>query len=272
MLRDRLITAFVLIPIVLGTTLLGGWWLFAFLGIGLILCGYEYFTMLPAGGFRAERALGLALITGLLLNALLRQNFERELLLGVIVIPPLLELRRRDHHDFLTSWALTALGVVYIGGLGAYLFWLRDLPGNLTLLGFSIDRGAVLLIITLLATWATDTAAYFAGTSLGRRPFFKEISPKKTWEGAIGGVAGAAVTFGVLGSLTGISPLLAFPGGIVLGIAGAFGDLVESLVKRQVGVKDSGSLLLGHGGVWDRLDSMLFTVMFAYYFFIAVVH
>ncbi len=270
MLRDRLITAFVLIPIVLGTTLLGDWWLFAFLGIGLILCGYEYFTLLPAGGYRADRLLGLALIAGLLLNALLRQNLERELLLGVILIPPLLELRRRDHTGFLTSWALTSLGVVYIGGLGPYLFWLRDLPGQFTLLGVTVDRGAVLLMITLLATWATDSAAYVAGTSWGRHPFFKEISPKKTWEGAIGGVAGAAVSFGVLSSLTGIDPALAFAGGIVFGIARPHGDLVESLVKRQVGVKDSGSLLLGHGGVWDRLDSMLFTVVFAYYFFITV--
>ncbi len=267
MLRERLLTAFVLIPIVLGTAILGGWWLFAVLGVGLILCGYEYFTMLPAGGYRADRVLGLLLIAALLVNALLGLGRERELLLAVIVLPPLIELWRRDHQGFLASWALTTLGVVYIGLLGSYLFTLRGLPGDLRPFGLTENRGATALVITLLATWMTDTAAYFAGTTFGRHRFFPEISPKKTWEGAIGGAAGATIVFGVLASLSGISPLLAFAGGFVVGLAGTLGDLTESLVKRQVGVKDSGSLLLGHGGVWDRLDSMLFTVMVAYYFF-----
>ncbi len=269
-LRYRLLTAFVLMPIVLGAAILGDWWLFVVLGVGLILCGYEYFTMLPAGGYTADRAIGLALITALLLDALLNLGAARIILLAVVILPPLWELRRRTHQGFLVSWALTALGVLYIGGVGAHVFLLRALPGTVTLLGIGIARGAVLLIITLLATWATDTTAYFVGTTWGRHPFFPEISPKKTWEGAIGGIVGAAIAFGVLTSLVGVNPVWASVGGIGVGIAGTWGDLVESLIKRQVGVKDSGSLLLGHGGVLDRLDSMLFTMLFAYYFFVAV--
>jgi phosphatidate cytidylyltransferase len=130
--------------------------------------------------------------------------------------------------------------------------------------------GAILLAVSIMATWATDTAAYFAGVGMGRHPFFPAISPKKTWEGAIGGVAGAALVFGALMSIYGIQPLVALLGGVGLGIAGTLGDLVESLIKRQSGVKDSGSLIVGHGGVLDRLDSMLFTVTFAYYFFALV--
>ncbi len=270
MLRERLLTAFVLIPIVLGTAILGGWWLFAVLGVGLILCGYEYFTMLPAGGYRAHRVLGLLLIAALLIDALLGLGRAREILLAVIVLPPLVELARRDHQGFLASWAPTTLGVVYIGMFGSYLFMLRGLPGQLTPFGLAENRGATALVITLLGTWMTDTAAYFAGTTFGRHRFFPENSPKKTWEGAIGGVAGATITFGVLSAVSGINPLLAFAGGFAVGLAGTLGDLTESLVKRQVGVKDSGALLLGHGGVFDRLDSTIFTVAFAYYFFSTV--
>ncbi len=256
MLRNRLLTSIVLIPVVLGSVYLGGWWLFAIMGTGIILCGYEYFTLLKVADYQPERTLGIVLVIALLLDALLGWNAERVILIVLIVLPALWELRRREHGRFIESWALTALGVLYIGVLGAHLFVLRGLD----------DRGA-LLGITLMATWATDTAAFFAGTGLGRHPFYPEISPKKTWEGFIGGVLGAALAFGVLTSIFGINPLLAFLGGIGIGLAGTLGDLVESLLKRHVGVKDSGSLLAGHGGVLDRLDSMLFTVTFAYYFF-----
>ncbi len=259
MLRYRLLTAFVLGPIVLGAAILGGWWLFAVLGVGLLLCGYEYFALLAPAGYRANRWLGLVLIAGVLGDALLQLNAGRLLLVALVVGPPLLELRRQQHDGFLTGWALTALGVVYLGGIGSYVFLLRALP-----------NGAWWLIVTLLATWATDTAAYFVGKSWGRHAFFHEVSPKKTWEGAIGGILGAALVFGVLGTYLGLFPLLALLGGLGVGVAGTFGDLVESFVKRQVGAKDSGSLLLGHGGVWDRLDSMIFAMLFAYYFIVAV--
>jgi phosphatidate cytidylyltransferase len=239
----------------MGSVILGGWWLFVIMGGAMILCGYEYFTMLKIGGYQPERALGMVLITALLIDARLGLGAASVILVAAVVLPPLWELRRHEHQGFLQNWALTALGVLYIGVLGAYLFLLRARPDGTPLLG-----------ITLLATWAGDTAAYSVGTSLGRHPFFKEISPKKTWEGAVGGVAAATLGFGVLMSIYGLDPLLAFAGGIGLGIAATVGDLVESLIKRQVGIKDSGSLVVGHGGVFDRLDSTFFTVMFAYYF------
>lgn len=259
MLRNRLLTSIVLIPLVVGAVLAGGWWLFVVMGTAIILCGYEYFLMVRAGRHQPQMWLGIALIVALLLDALLRQNLAWFIIIGAVVAPGAAELRRRDHDGFLTNWALTALGVLYIGALGAHLFLLRGLAG-----------GAPLLGIALLATWATDTFAYIAGHAWGRRPFFQEISPKKTWEGAIGGITAALLVFGILASIYGVHPALAFVGGFGLGIAGTVGDLVESLIKRQVGVKDSGSLLAGHGGVLDRLDSMLFAVTFAYYFFVLV--
>jgi len=257
-------------PLVLVAVILGDWWLFAVLGVGLILCGYEYFEMLAAGGYPSYRALGLVCIAALLIDAWHRFDAGQFVLLAAVIVPPLWEFRRRIHQGFLVSWAATVLGVLYIGGVGSHLFLLRTLPGELNWLSFTLPRGAVLVIITLFATWINDTAAYFVGTTWGRHPFFPEISPKKTWEGAIGGVVGAAIVFGVLTGWLGVHPIVAVAGGVGVGIAGTFGDLLESLLKRQVGIKDSGSLLLGHGGVLDRLDSMLFTMLFAYYFFVAV--
>ncbi|MGB8645794.1 MAG: phosphatidate cytidylyltransferase [Anaerolineae bacterium] len=255
MLRTRILTALILIPLVVGTTLLGGWWLFLLMGGGFILCGHEYFTMVRAGGYRPERALGVVLVALLLLDAMLGWRQAPLILVAAVVLPPAWEFRRTDHEGFLASWALTVLGVLYIGVLGSYLFTLRALPDGAALLGF-----------TLMATWSSDGAAFGVGIAMGRRPFFHHISPKKTWEGAIGGVVGAAIAFGVLMSIYGFNPLLSFIGGIGVGIAATVGDLTESLIKRQVAVKDSGSLLAGHGGVLDRLDSTFFAVVFAFYF------
>ncbi len=256
----RLLSSIVLIPIVIGAVILGGGWLFVVMGLGFLLCGYEYFTILRVGGYQPERTLGLILIAALMLDVLLDLNATRPILIASVALPLVWELRRRAHQNFLQNWALTTIGVLYIGGFGAHLFLLRGLRDGATLLG-----------ITLLATWATDIFAYVAGGAFGRRPFFAEISPKKTWEGALGGLAAGTVAFGGLASVYGIEPWLALAGGVGLVVAATLGDLLESLVKRQVGVKDSGSLCLGHGGVWDRLDSLLFTVTFAYYFFAYII-
>ncbi len=270
MLRERLLVSFVLIPIVLAAVYLGGWALLVVWGIAFLLCGYEFFAILRAGGYRSNLLLGLVLIAILLAAAQSQIDALPYVLIVLVILPPFLELFRKDHAAFLTSWALTSLGVLYVGGLGAYLFRLWDLNSAAARLVIPLTRGAAWLLITLLATWATDTAAYIVGKSMGRRPFFHEISPKKTWEGAIGGIAGATIAFGILASYMGVSPFFAFPGGLIIGVAGTVGDLAESLIKRQVGVKDSGALLVGHGGVLDRLDSTLFTVVAAYYFFVLV--
>lgn len=260
MLRYRLLTSIVLIPLVISAVVLGGVWLFVIMGGAMILCGYEYFTMLRAGGYRPERALGLVLIAALFVNAWLGWGAANVILVAAVALPPLWELRRHEHAGFVLNWALTVLGVVYIGLLGSHLFLLRARPDGVALLG-----------ITLMSTWAADTAAYLFGTGMGRHPFFQEISPKKTWEGAIGGVAACALAFTALMSIYGLNPLIALAGGFGLGIAATVGDLTESIIKRQVALKDSGSMLAGHGGVFDRLDSTFWTVVFAFYFFLVTI-
>jgi len=125
-------------------------------------------------------------------------------------------------------------------------------------------------MLALVTAWATDTGAYLAGTRLGKHKFFPRISPKKTWEGAIGGWLAAPLTMLALGGLCGLPLAHCALWGILIGLAATFGDLAESLLKRQTGVKDSGNIVPGHGGILDRLDSLLFTAVVTYYYLVWV--
>lgn len=271
MLRVRLASAFFLIPIVLGSVYVGGLLFFAVVSIAALIAGFEYFEMTRHAQHRPMTIMGLALIALLLFDAfahtdpLLRPVFgpefwTREIVVAALVFSLVLAIFWREE-DWISSWALTLAGVLYIGGLAAYAVLVRELP-----------NGLVWTASALLTVWATDTAAYFAGTRLGRHGFFTSISPKKTWEGAIGGWIAATLTMLACGVLFGgLSPLTAMAFGFGVSVAATFGDLAESLLKRQTGVKDSGSLVPGHGGLLDRIDSLLFAAVFAYYFVVWIV-
>ncbi len=154
-------------------------------------------------------------------------------------------------------WAVGALAGVYLGAGLASVLGLDHWPGP----------GVRLLGIVLGAVVATDTLAYFTGMAAGprRHPFFPAISPKKSVEGAVGGVAGAVVVVGIAGPLAvGMNAGLAVGLGFLVGIAGEAGDLLESALKRQAGAKDSSRLIPGHGGLLDRIDGLLLAGMAAY--------
>ena len=146
-------------------------------------------------------------------------------------------------------------GVIYFGLLLNHFVALRNLPAGLQW-----------LLLGLLLTWITDTGAYFSGRGLGKHKLWPRHSPKKTWEGAIGGWLVGTAAGALLGPwLVGQSPWAgAALGGLVCLVA-PFGDLAESMVKRQMGAKDSGHLIPGHGGMWDRIDSLLFVIPVVYY-------
>ena len=159
------------------------------------------------------------------------------------------------------AFATTLLGVVWIGGGLAYLMLVRDIP----------DNGRLLVFTVLLTVFADDTAAFFVGRTIGRHRLAPAISPGKSWEGLVGGtVAGVAVTFFALYEQdvvsTGDSLLL----GLAIVAAATLGDLFESAVKRDLGVKDSGRLLAGHGGMLDRVDSLLWAGPAAYFTLLAL--
>jgi len=129
----------------------------------------------------------------------------------------------------------------------------------------ALDHGAEWIFFTLAVTFLGDTAAFYVGRSFGRRPFYPAVSPKKTWEGFGGGLIGSGLSAGLVGGL--LLPAAWFEAalfGIFLGIWGATGDLFESMLKRSAGIKDSGSVLLGHGGILDRIDALLFNGPFVY--------
>jgi phosphatidate cytidylyltransferase len=156
----------------------------------------------------------------------------------------------------LSGWGVTAGAAIYTGGLLSHAPLLR-----------ALDDGREWVLLLLFVTFVADSSAFFVGRAVGRRPLFLLISPSKTWEGAVGGVAGglgaSVAAVYVLGLEAGVGHALVL--GALIGTVGQIGDMVESLLKRIAGVKDSGRLLPGHGGVLDRLDSIVFSLVLVYY-------
>lgn len=165
------------------------------------------------------------------------------------------------------DWTVTVAGPVYLGCLLGHLIALRALPGG---------QGLAWTALTLGLVWGNDSAAYLGGRAFGRRPFFPSLSPRKTLEGGLVGLAAsmaigwaapalAGTAGGALAPLAGISPVTTAGLGLAVGILGPAGDLAESFLKRQVGAKDSGRWIPGHGGILDRVDSIAFAAPMVYY-------
>jgi phosphatidate cytidylyltransferase len=168
------------------------------------------------------------------------------------------------HHTYNSQDALLGLaGVFYVGWLLAHLVLLRglpSLPGREALTG-----GFGLALFAWLITWTNDTAAFLVGTTLGRHRLAPRLSPAKSVEGALAGLVFSGVAAGLLSGVIGRGLLASVIVGLVLSVAGQIGDLSESALKRHAGVKDSGAIIPGHGGVLDRFDSAFFTVPLLYY-------
>lgn len=178
-----------------------------------------------------------------------------------VVAPGLYYLFRfRDMSSVAGRYAATVVGIFYAGWLTTYLAKLKLLDHH------GPGHGGDAVLIVLIVAWVADTGAYFAGRFLGKARLYPAVSPKKTWAGAWGGLAGSVigvVVFKLISArwLTWLDvALIAVPGGIL----GQLGDLTESLIKRSVGVKDSGALLPGHGGLLDRIDAVLFIAPYVY--------
>jgi phosphatidate cytidylyltransferase len=237
----------------------------------------EYFRAVKLRGFRPTE--GLAYIAIVLLQfaawSVSRGQLVQFLpaLLALLVIATLIHQVLRRDPEPLANIGVTFLGVVYVGWLLSYLIFLRSLPGTLqlSLFGFTLPeaaRGAWLVLYVFAVTWMTDTGAYFIGMRFGKTKLAPNLSPKKTVEGAIGGVIAATSMSLLWGMWVGLPWYHCLILGPILSVLGQVGDLSESAIKRDLGLKDFGGILPGHGGVLDRFDSILFTAPVAYYYLV----
>ena len=260
MLRTRVRSALVFGPVAILAVALGGWW--TLIGIAGVAClaVFEFGRMMARGGHRLPLfTMAAVALTFFVDAALPESNVLRPLLLVCMLVSASAQLFRKDAEHPTVDWALSLVGGVYFGWLLAHFVYLRNLPD-----------GLAWVLAALLVTWACDSGAYFLGRTVGRHKLCPRLSPGKTWEGIVGGVAGGLVAGAVAGWLAmRFLGVIGVAHGLVLGllvaIVSPFGDLVISMMKREVGVKDSGTLIPGHGGILDRTDSLLFVVTATYY-------
>jgi phosphatidate cytidylyltransferase len=268
MLRKRLITvAFVVPPViflvwysVMATTVL------ALLWGGL--AAWEFYHNIIRDGIRPLTAFGIALTALFIVNPVVNQGYYLPILLTASVVVPLLWLLiGKFPENAFARWSWTLAGAIYIGWLLSHLLGLRS-AYNLPQLSETAARNWAFYALSV--TIFSDSTAYFTGRRFGKHRLAPRISPGKTWEGTFGGFCGAVVAglfFSLptpLGLNTGYYPLILLA--ITASIFGQAGDLVKSLYKRNMGVKDSSNLLPGHGGFLDRLDSHLFAGVLIYYY------
>jgi phosphatidate cytidylyltransferase len=257
---SRLLVAAAALPVVLGLVYLGGWWMFVLVAVGAALALHEFWLLArplsplsPAGSIAGLLALAAAKVSGI------------EWMLGALLcsfpIAFALKAVAATRQAATASVSATVMGAVWIGGGLAFLLLLRDLPAHGRLAAFTV----------LLAVWAGDTLAYFAGRLLGRHRMAPTTSPGKTWEGFVFGTAATVfVAFVCLYKSDFLNSGEAVALGGVLAAAAPLGDLFESMLKRDMDVKDTGRLLGGHGGVLDRIDALLFAAPAAYFFIAAL--
>ena len=258
---SRILVAAILLPLVIGLVYLGGWWLFFLALAGGLIALHELYRLA-----RELRPLVLAGYLGFGLTLLGMQLGGVPWLVGGMLTTFVLSFfffGLSDARPSATaSFGTTLLGVIWVGGGLSFLLLVRDIP----------DFGFWAVIAVLFSVFAADTAAFFVGRAIGKHKLAPAISPGKTWEGfAAGLVAGTAAAFLIL--YRDRDEFLTIPESLALGAAVALasvaGDLFESAVKRDLGVKDSGRLLGGHGGMLDRLDALLFAGPTAYYVILA---
>lgn len=267
MLRTRVITAVILLPIVIGLNYLGGLPFLALVTLLLSLAEVEFCRLAAKGGSHPTLAFGLGMVWLFLLDAQFpSQGLLRPGLALILLASLAWQLCHRQGLP-VVDWALTVAGGLYLGVCGASLIGLR-----------SIDDKGWWLLLTLCTIMSADSGAYFVGRAWGCHKLVPSLSPAKTWEGYLAGVVAGGLGALLITLLQGAlakEPVSITHGlalGLLISIVAPAGDLVVSMIKRQVGAKDSGRIIPGHGGALDRLDSVLWAAVIGHYYVLWIVN
>ena len=271
---QRILTAAVAVPILYAIFRIGGIIYLLFI-MALILFGQiEFQKLLRSRNFPDEKISGIAFSLLLALSAYLGYLYFMMTFTGAVVLILVFELWKLREGGTVLRAGVTLFGVIYIGWLLSHAILLRDIGrmGAIREFASSVqglnDPGFFYIFFTVACTFLNDTGAYFTGLRLGRRKLAPAISPGKTVEGTIGGIVACILT-GLIVNYGFGSPLnsdWAIFFSLLIAVTAVFGDLVESAIKRGAGIKDTGDIVPGHGGVLDRFDSLMFVFPVSYYF------
>lgn len=262
MLRQRLLVSIVIIPLLVGMVSLGGWFFAGWIALMLGYAAWEYWRMFSAGNFHPSPAI---LIAGAVSLAIARKGFAAsnyDLLVTFFILAAMawqIIQFERGSQTAAVDLGVTLGGIFYLGWLGGFLVSLRELP-----------NGMWWILTVIPAINLSDAGAYFIGSHFGRHKLTRRVSPTKSWEGYLGGVITGALGAALLASLWHLAaPAVTAEKGLIIGLVvsifSPLGDLGESMLKRNFGVKDSSQLLPGHGGIFDRIDSWLWAAPIGYF-------
>jgi phosphatidate cytidylyltransferase len=260
----RIIVSAIAIPAIVAVTYFGNIPFLVFVLAISLIAFYEFYIMLKSKNAHVNVLMGFLAVAFLVFNQYhVFMNAYMFLIIWLVVL--LIYELFRNKESALNNLGATLLSVMFLGLFGSSLLGIREF--------YSIDDEFYLnggyLIISIMATiWICDSAAFFGGTALGKHKLFPRVSPNKSWEGAVIGFLFAMITMiiaklVVLDFLEWIDVIVI---GLIVGTIGQIGDLVESLFKRDAGVKDSSALIPGHGGIFDRFDSLLFSSPVIYFY------
>lgn len=258
----RVIVSAIFIPLILVACYLGGIFFLVFTSLIALISFYEFAKMNAEKKVMLNIPFGFLTIIVMLLNAyyIFTDYYTIALLFTTLIT--FFELFR-NKGSAINNIAATLFGILYIGLLFSSLIAVREFYGYSD---FLYEQGGFIIISIFITIWVCDSAAFFLGTAFGKHKLFPRVSPNKSWEGAVAGFIFSLITMTALKFL-----LLDFLNwtdvvilGSIVGIVGQIGDLIESLIKRDAGVKDSSALIPGHGGIFDRFDSLLYTSPFVY--------
>ena len=258
-LLKRVLSSVVILPTVFLVVWQGGWWLFFALAVVLGMATWEYVHMLRRCGYQPTVVFALGLVAILLADLVLDLDVLRPAIALLLFASMSWHVLGSRSCTRVEDWLLPLAGALYIGWIGGYFYLVHALP-----------QGAYRLFVALAITTLADTGVYFVGRVWGTRRLAPLISPGKTWEGLLGGVVAALVAGTLLGGLGGMGWGHGAVLALLLSTLTPLGDLGISMIKRQVGAKNTGNLIPGHGGVLDRIDSHLVAAFVSYYYYVWV--